>query len=202
MKTKFNVKKIALIGMLGAVGAILMVFRTPLPFMPPFMDFDLASLPELIGGFALGPMAAVFIVLIKLLVKLAILGTGSMFTGEISNFMLSCAYVLPAIYIYDRHKSKKSAIQGMILGTVACAVMAILTNVFIIIPFYAALYGWNMQTIIDMCHAVCPIVNDTVSLALFGIVPFNLIKCGVSSIITYVVYKKLSVPLKHFAGER
>ena len=55
-----------------------------------------------------------------------------------------------------------------------------------------------MDTIVDMCHAVCPLVNDIWTLALFGVVPFNLIKCGVTSVITFIVYKKISVPLKKF----
>lgn len=203
MKTnQMNVKKIVLIGMLGAIGAILMFIRTPLPFMPPFMDFDLASLPEMIGGFALGPMAAVFIILVKILAKFAMLGTSSMFTGEIQNFLLSCAYVLPAVWIYDRHKSKKSAIQGMVVGTVICAIVAVFTNLYIIIPFYASLGNMTVQSIIDMCSAVSPIITNTFTLAIFGIIPFNLIKNGVASIITYVVYKKISIPMKKFAGER
>ena len=121
MKTKkLNVKKIALIGMLGALGGLLMLIKTPLPFMPPFMDFDLAALPEIIGGFALGPVAAVLIVIVKLIVKLAILGTSTAFVGELSNFIVSVAYVLPAVLIYDHHKEKKSALQGMIIGTIVC----------------------------------------------------------------------------------
>lgn len=203
MKTsQMNVKKIVLIGMLGAIGAILMFIRTPLPFMPPFMDFDLASLPELIGGFALGPMAAVFIILVKILAKFAMLGTSSMFTGEIQNFLLSCAYVLPAVWIYNRHKSKKSAIQGMVTGTVICAIVAVFTNLYIIIPFYASLGNMTVQSIIDMCSAVSPIITDTLTLAIFGIIPFNLIKNGIASIITYIVYKKISIPMKKFTGGR
>ncbi len=200
MKTKkLNVKRIALIGMLGALGGLLMLIRTPLPFMPPFMDFDLAALPEIIGGFALGPVAAVLIVIVKLLVKLAIVGTSTAFVGELSNLIVSCAYVLPAIWIYDRHKSKSSALTGMIVGTLVCTLAAVISNVYMIIPFYVNMMGWSVDTIIQMCHAVCPLVNDLWSLALFGVVPFNLIKCGVASIITFIVYKKISVPLKHFA---
>lgn len=199
MKRNLNVKKMTLIGMLGALGGILMLFRTPLPFMPPFMDFDLAALPEIIGGFALGPVAAVFIIIVKLLVKVAIVGTSTMFTGELSNFILSCAYVLPAIWIYDRQKSKKSAIIGMSVGTVICAIVAIFTNVYIIIPFFAKMLNYNMDVIIGMCQSVAPFVKDMFTLALFGIVPFNLIKNGIASFITYMVYKKLSVPLKRFA---
>lgn len=200
MKTKkLNVKRIALIGMLGALGGLLMLIRTPLPFMPPFMDFDLAALPEIIGGFALGPFAAVMIVIVKLLVKLAIVGTSTAFVGELSNLIVSCAYVLPAIWIYDRHKSKSSALTGMIVGTLVCTLAAVISNVYMIIPFYVNMMGWSVDTIIQMCHAVCPLVNDLWALALFGVVPFNLIKCGVASIITFIVYKKISVPLKHFA---
>ena len=195
MKTKkLNVKKIALIGMLGALGGLLMLIKTPLPFMPPFMDFDLAALPEIIGGFALGPVAAVLIVIVKLIVKLAILGTSTAFVGELSNFIVSVAYVLPAVLIYDHHKEKKSALQGMIIGTIVCTLAAVISNVYMIIPFYANM----MDTIVDMCHAVCPLVNDIWTLALFGVVPFNLIKCGVTSVITFIVYKKISVPLKKF----
>ena len=130
MKTKkLNVKKIALIGMLGALGGLLMLIKTPLPFMPPFMDFDLAALPEIIGGFALGPVAAVLIVIVKLIVKLAILGTSTAFVGELSNFIVSVAYVLPAVLIYDHHKEKKSALQGMIIGTIVCTLAAVISNV-------------------------------------------------------------------------
>ena len=129
MKTKkLNVKKIALIGMLGALGGLLMLIKTPLPFMPPFMDFDLAALPEIIGGFALGPVAAVLIVIVKLIVKLAILGTSTAFVGELSNFIVSVAYVLPAVLIYDHHKEKKSALQGMIIGTIVCTLAAVISN--------------------------------------------------------------------------
>lgn len=195
---KLNVKEIALIGMLGGMAGILMIFRTPIPFMPPFMDFDLAQLPEIIGGFALGPLAAVLIVLVKILVKLALIGTGSMFTGEISNIILSLAFVLPAIIIYDKHKSKRSAKLGLLIGTLCSTVMAVFTNLLFIIPFYVTLYGMSMEQIIEMCQALNPMITNTLMLAIFGIVPFNLIKYGVASFITLLLYKKLSPMMKSF----
>ncbi len=195
---KLNVKEIALIGILGGMAGVLMLFRTPIPFMPPFMDFDLASLPEMIGGFALGPIAAVFIVLVKILVKLALVGTNSMFTGEICNIILSLAYVLPAVFIYNRHKSKRSALYGMLSGSLICALAAVLTNVFIIIPFYVNLYGMTTADIIMMCQAVNPYVTDMLMLAILGIVPFNLIKCAAASVITLLLYKKISPLMKNF----
>lgn len=195
---KLNVKEIALIGILGGMAGILMLFRTPIPFMPPFMDFDLAQLPEIIGGFALGPIAAIFIVIVKILVKLALVGTGSMFTGELSNMMLSLAFVLPAILIYDRHKSKRSAQLGLLTGTLCSSIVAVVTNLLFIIPFYVALYGYTMDQIIDMCQSLNPMITNTLMLAIFGIVPFNLIKYGAASIITLLLYKKISPMLKSF----
>ena len=79
-RNTLKTRNIALIGMMGALAAVLMMIRFPLPFMPPFMDFDFASLPEIIGGFAMGPVAAVFIILVKILVKLVITGTSTAFT--------------------------------------------------------------------------------------------------------------------------
>lgn len=195
---KLNVKEVALIGIMGGLAGLLMLFRFPLPFMPPFMDFDFASLPEIIGGFALGPVAAVFIIIVKLLVKLALVGTGSMMTGELQNFILSCAYVLPAVWIYQHHKNKKSAEKGMLIGTLSCSICAIFTNLCIIIPFYVNLYGMSMDAILQMCAAVNPYVTNLFMLAVFGILPFNLIKNGAASLITLLVYKKMSPMIKSF----
>lgn len=195
---KRNVKEIALIGVLGGLAGVLMLFRTPLPFMPPFMDFDLSSLPEMIGGFALGPIPAFFIILVKILVKLILVGTNSMFTGELSNIILSMSYVLPSVWIYQKNKNKKNAKIGMLSGTMIVAIMAVVTNLVIIIPFYVHLYGMTMDQIIAMCSSVNPYVTNTLMMALLGIIPFNAIKFGTVSIVTLLLYKKISPLLKQF----
>lgn len=195
---KMNVKEMALIGVLGGLAGILMFFRTPLPFMPPFMDFDLAGLPEIIGGFALGPVAAVCIIVVKLIVKVSLMGTSSMFTGELQNLILSIAYVLPAILIYDRHKSKKSAVHGLLVGTILCAICAVFTNLLIIIPFYINLYGMTMEAILAMCSAINPYITNALMFAILGVIPFNLVKNGVVSIVTILLYKKISPILKKY----
>ena len=199
-KNTLKTRNIALIGIMGGLSAVLMLFRFPLPFMPPFMDFDFASLPEIIGGFAMGPVAAIFIILVKILIKMAIMGTNSALTGEIQNVLLSCAYVIPAVLIYDRKKTKGHAVAGMAVGTLVCAVVAVFTNLYMIIPFYVTLFGMSMDGIIDMCQAVNPAIRNPFTLALFGIVPFNLIKNGVASLITYFAYKKISIHIKQFVN--
>ena len=100
MKTKFKTRDLTMIAMMGAICCILLHIDFPLPFLPPFMNFDLAGLVEIIGGFAMGPLQAVCIILVKILLKLATEGTSSAFTGELQNFLLSCAYVLPPVGVW------------------------------------------------------------------------------------------------------
>lgn len=201
MKTNMNVKKLALIGMLGALGAILMLWRFPLPMLPPFMSFDFSGIPELIGGFALGPVSAILIVIVKILIQLVISGTNSMFTGELQGLLLSSAFVLPAAWIYQHNKTIKGALIGMLAGSILCSLVAVITNLYLIIPFYVSLYGMTMEQIVDMCSAVNANMNSVATMAIFGIIPFNLIKCGINCLITFLVYKKISPLIHHFAQD-
>lgn len=192
VKTRQEVKKIAFIGLMGAVSAILMLFRFPIPFMPPFMSFDLSGLMEMLGGFMFGPTAAVCIIIVKILLQLVMQGSFSLGTGELQNFILSCSYVLPALIVYGRNKSRKRAAAGMACSTVLVSVVAVFTNLYLIIPFYVKLFGMTMDDIIGMCSAVNPAMKNAMTMALFGILPFNLIKYGVTSVVTFIIYKRLS----------
>ena len=201
MKTKKTLKTrdLTVIAMLGAICCVLMHIDFPLPFMPPFMNFDLCGLVELIGGFAMGPLQAFFIIVVKLLLKLGTEGTTSAFTGELQNLMLSCAYVLPPVILYHRNKTKRTAVIGMTTGTIFCSIVAVFTNLFIIIPFYMTLMGQEMGYFIQMCAEANPMVQNAATLAIFGIVPFNLIKCSINSLGAMVLYKRLS-PILHGYG--
>ena len=201
MKTqkKFKTRDLTLIAMLGAICCVLMHIDFPLPFMPPFMNFDLCGLVELMGGFAMGPLQAFFIILVKILLKLATEGTSSAFTGELQNVLLSCAYVLPPVILYHRNKTKRTAMVGMATGTIFCSIVAVFTNLFIVIPFYMTLMGQEMGYFIQMCAEANPMVQNAATLAIFGIIPFNLIKCSINSLGAMVLYKRLS-PILHGYG--
>ena len=190
--TRMKVKTIAFVGLMGAVSVVLMLFRFPIPFMPPFLSFDLSGLMEMLGGFMFGPFAAICIIIVKILLQLVMQGSFSLGTGELQNFILSSCYVLPAIFIYHRSKSKKMAAVGMAVSSVFVSVAAIFTNLYLIIPFYVKLFGMSMDDIISMCSAVNPAMKNAMTMALFGILPFNLIKYGVTSLVTFIVYKRLS----------
>ena len=151
---------------------------------------------EMLGGFMFGPGAALMIIVVKILLQLVMQGSFSLGTGELQNFILSCCYVMPALLIYHRHKTKKTALAGMGVSTVLVGVVAIFTNLYLIIPFYVRLFGMTMEEIISMCSAVNPAMKNAFSMAVLGILPFNLIKYGVTSVLTFLLYKRLSRVIK------
>jgi riboflavin transporter FmnP len=120
MKTKFKTRDLTMIAMMGAICCILLHIDFPLPFLPPFMNFDLAGLVEIIGGFAMGPLQAVCIILVKILLKLATEGTSSAFTGELQNFLLSCMCCLPLSCITRKNlKEPQSSVWQSALSSQA-----------------------------------------------------------------------------------
>ena len=191
-----KLRRMTVAGLFGAIAFVLMFFSFGIPVLSPFAEFDLSALPELIGGYVLGPIGAVYITVIKLLLKLLFQGTSSMFTGEVQNLILSISYVLPAILYYRKNKTKKGAIIGLAIGSVISVVMAVITNLYLIFPAYIALYGMNWDGIIEICTAANPMITNIPTFVAFSVIPFNVISRLVSSVIAILVYKKISVPLK------
>ena len=139
MKTKFKTRDLTMIAMMGAICCILLHIDFPLPFLPPFMNFDLAGLVEIIGGFAMGPLQAVCIILVKILLKLLLKGTSTAFVGDLANFVVGCSLVLPATVFYHTHKSKHSAIIGLAIGTLVMTVFGSAFNAVYLLPKFAQL---------------------------------------------------------------
>lgn len=198
---KTTLRHMTVAGLFGAIAFVLMFFSFGVPVLSPFAEFDLSALPELIGGYVLGPLGAVYITTIKLLLKLLFQGTSSMFTGEVQNFILSLSYVLPAILYYRKHKTKKGAVIGLVIGSIVSIVMAVLTNLYLIFPAYIKLYGMNWDGIIEICTAANPMITNIPTFVAFSVIPFNVISRLVSSVIAVLVYKKISVPLKKILQE-
>ena len=197
---KTNLRRLTMAAMMGAIAFVLIFITFGVPFLSPVAEFDLSALPELIGGFILGPLGAVMIVVVKLGLKLAIQGTESMFTGELQNLILSLAYVLPAVLYYRKHRTKRGALMGILLGAVLAVIASVIVNIYLIYPFYMTAYGMNWDAIIGMCSALIPAIHDIPTIVIFSIVPFNVLSRALSSVICMLLYKKISVPLKKFAA--
>lgn len=196
-----KVYRLVMAAMMGCASFILIFFNFGVPFLSPFAEFDLSALPELIGGFILGPLGAIEIITVKILLKLVFQGSESLLTGEIQNFLLSVSYVVPAVLYYRKHRTKKGAVGGLVLGSILSIATAVVTNVYMIFPAYMFLYGMDWNSIVGMFSAVNPWIKDVPTVVAFSIVPFNIISRTVTSVITFFVYKKISRPLKKMISE-
>lgn len=184
------------IGMLAGIAVVLMLFDIPLPFAPSFYQIDLSELPVLIGAFAMGPMAGVLIELIKILLNLVINGTDTAFVGEFANFLIGCALIVPAALVYQRKKTRKSAVIGMLLGTIVMAAVGGVINAYVLLPAYSAAFGIPIDGLVEMGAAVNRAITSLPTFCLFAVVPFNLVKGLVVSVITLLLYKHISRILK------
>ncbi|MDI9514501.1 MAG: ECF transporter S component [Clostridiaceae bacterium] len=199
---KSKAKFIAKVGVLSALASAIMFIETPLPFMPPFLKLDLSEIIVLLGAFALGPLAGVAIELVKNLVHLPFSITGGV--GEFANFVVGCALVVPAALVYKRNKTMKTAIKGLVIGSLSMVVLASLINYFVMIPLYVEIFAkqfnitaeQSMQSIVQMSAEENQGIMDFKTLILFGIVPFNIVKVIIVSLLTFVSYKRVS-PLLH-----
>ena len=188
-----RVRFITVTAMLSAISFVLMYFEFPIPIMPAFIKFDFSDLPALIGTFAYGPLCGVIVCLIKNLLHL--MDSNSMLVGELSNFSLGAAFVIPAGLIYKFKKTKKSALIGGITGAVFMGVFCVFSNYFIVYPVYYQV-AMPEEAILGMYQAILPSMKSILqSLIVFNL-PFTVVKGLISVAITMLVYKPLSPILK------
>ena len=178
MKTKnLNTHRFIKLSLLSAIAVILMYMDFLVIPIFPWLKIDLSDVPALMGAFAFGPLAGITIELMKNLLILIVKGTGTAFVGEIANFLVGIALVWPAAMLYKKNKTKKTAIIGMILGTISIEIIGVLANVYLLLPAY----GMAMSK------------AELINYVMVGLLPFNGIKAVLVCGITYVLYKKVSV---------
>lgn len=193
-KKNFKTATMVKISLLGAISFVFMALSFSLPIFPSFLKFDISDVPSLIGGFALGPMAAVAIQLIKNVLNIVVIGSTTGGVGELSNFVIGSSFAVTASLFYKHHKGIKSAIISCILATVIMTLLGMFSNYFVMLPLYSKFIP--IEKIVQMGSVINPAIKDTFSLVLYGIMPFNIFKGTVISLLTMLIYKKISVLLK------
>lgn len=200
---KMSAAVVAKIAVLTAISFVLYLLKFNLPFMfPSFLEMQFSELPAMLAGFSMGPVAGVLVVVFKCLLKLPL--TSTAYVGELTDIIIGVAYVLPASVIYRLRKDRKHAFIGISVGTAVVVVAAVLINRFISIPFYTEMmFGGNFGTIVGICSAIYPNATEETFYAYYlglGIVPFNLLRTLIMSLLTFLLYKKLSRIL-HWEGQ-
>ena len=175
---KYSAKLIAKMGMMAAIACVLGLIRFPLLPMVPFLTYDFADIPIVVSAFAFGPVAGILITLIVSFIQAFLLG-GDQLYGFIMHVISSGAFVLIASIIYNRNKTKKTAIVSLVIATIVTVILMGFANYFIT-PYY---YGGEGMR--EMVVQLMPFI-----------LLFNLIKWGGNSVITLLIYKRIS-PFLH-----
>lgn len=201
--SRAHLNKLITAAMLSAVAAVLMFFELPLPFIAPdFYKLDFSEVPVLIGGFSLGPVWAVVIEFVKILLKFVIKSTQTAGVGELANFLMGCAFVFPASLLYKWRKTRKTALVGMSLGTISMTVVAVFLNAYLLLPAYAAAFKTSIEFFVQLGNAINPNIDGLLSFVILAVAPFNLIKGVIVSILVFFLYKPLSSIIHNRIGAR
>ena len=180
VKRKQNVRKLTALGMLGAISLIL-VATVHFPIIPaaPFLEYDPADVPILIGTFAFGPVAGFLLtVVVSIIQGMTVSAASGGPIGIIMHIFATGSCVLNAGNIYRRNKTRKTAAIALIVGALVMTGAMVLMNL-VLTPIFL---GTSMEEVIPML--------------LPAIIPFNLIKAGLNCAITFVLYKSISHLLK------
>ena len=187
-KTKgkiFTTKVMVTVSLLSTLSYVLMLLESP-PFIG-FLKLELSDIPAIIGAFQFGPIAGIIIELVKNIIK-AMTATQTAGIGELANFVVSVAYVVPAAIIYRKMTGKYKSLASFGTATICMVIAGILINYFVTIPLYVTLFG--MDSVLAAA-TIIPGIKDKLTLILYGITPFNIVKGIFIGVIGHYTYRLL-----------
>lgn len=190
--THLNIRALTMTALLAALAYILAFLEFPIPLSPSFARMDFSDFPALIGAFAFGPVCGILVELIKNTLQLFTTSTGGV--GEFANFLMGGAYVAAAGLIYQKHKTKQTALIACVVGSIAMGITAAFANYFILLPLFENFLPLN--ELIAAFGSFMPFIHTKLDIVLFNALPFNLLKGLVIGFVTMLVYKRISPLLK------
>ncbi len=187
-----NVRMLTMTAVLSAIAFVLAFFEFPVPLSPSFARMDLSDLPALIGAFVYGPVSGILIELVKNALQLLTSSTGGI--GELANFIMGSSFVVAAGLIYKHHKTKKTAMLACLIASIVMGVVAAIVNYFILLPIFETFMP--LDQLIASFGEFMPFIKTKLDVVLFNAFPFNLLKGVGISIVTMLLYKRLTPILK------
>ncbi|HHX75508.1 MAG TPA: ECF transporter S component [Firmicutes bacterium] len=172
---KMNTKQMVTLAMLAAVSLPLMYFiRFPIFPAAPFLEYDMADVPILIGTFLFGPVSGLLLTVVVSVIQALTVSASSGWIGAVMHICATGAYVLAAGSLYRRFPTRRGAIAGLCAGVLAMTLAMIPLNLIFTVIFM----GVPRSVVMGMLAPV--------------IIPFNLIKAGINGVITFAVYKTVA----------
>ncbi len=175
MRKDGMVIKLVRMGILTAM-SIVLVYFIHFPIFPaaPFLEYDMADVPILIGTFLFGPAAGLMLTLAVSILQGVLVSSGSGIIGIMMHVFATGAYVLVAGNIYKHHRSMKGALLAIICGAATMIIMMIPLNLI----FTGYFMGTPMNVVWELMFPV--------------IVPFNAIKAVANGALTFMLYKSVA----------
>lgn len=189
----WSIQKMVLTAMLAGVAGALMSLEFALPFMPPFYKIDFSDVPSIIALFSAGPVSAAAVEVIKLVVKVATVGTNTAYVGELANLLGIALFVIPTWLVYTKMgKTRKAVWVSLLVGIIVRTAFACFCNAFITLPLYAKAMGMPLDAVVKMVGSVNPSIKDLTSFIALATIPFNIIKIGANYVIGYLLMDHLA----------
>lgn len=170
-----NTKKMVTMAVLAGLSMV-MVTWVHFPIIPsaPFLEYDPADVPLLMGAFLFGPLAGLLMTVVVSLIQALTVSAASGWVGFVMHVIATGTLVLVAGAIYKYKHSFTGALIALICGSLAMTVVMIPSNLFFTVRYW----GMPLATVKALLPA--------------AIIPFNLIKSVANSMITLVLYKRIS----------
>lgn len=186
----FSTQNLIRMGLLSAVSVLLMQFDLSIPVLfPPFLKVDLGEVPAIVGVLAVHPLAGLVIPLIKVLIDSLIFGSTTGYVGEVSNLIISVAYLTPLMLMTRKNKSFKATLIGITLGIISTTIVGCISNYYIVLPLYSKFMP--LEQIIQMGAKINPAITGMKSFVYLIIAPFNLFKSVIVSIASVTVVRAI-----------
>ncbi len=196
LKTGCNTRSLVKMAILAALGAILMLIEIRLPIFPGILKLEIGDLPALLGSLAMGPLAGIVIELMKNIINMLLDFTLTFGIGELSNFIVGSAFVASASIVYRMSRTKKGLMCGLLAGVFFMTLTACFSNYYIVIPAYMKAGGFSMEKIVELFAMANSRITDLRTIIIYAIIPFNLLKSTVVSIVALLLYNKV-LPVLH-----
>lgn len=187
--------RVAIFGSIAIILYTIPFLSFSLPIFPSFLEFHFDEIPALIAGLAYGPYTAIGILILKTIIKLPF--TSTMTVGDISDLFFSLAFILPTAFIYRKYKNLSGLSTGLAVGFLSQLVVAILGNIYVVLPVYLFVLGMSQESILHACQLINPSVTDLQwTYGFYVVLPFNAIKDAIVIAVTILVYLPMR---KYFA---
>lgn len=169
------------IAMLSSLSFVLMLLAFPLPVLPAYLKVDFSDIPALIAAITMGPVAGILVAFLKNVLDWFFAGSPTgVPVGHMANFVTSILFMAPVYIIYKKVSSSKGMAFGLGVGTISMAIGMSILNYYVFLPMYAYFLNFPMETGTALVNTI-----------IYGILPFNVIKGVLVTVVMIVLFKRL-----------